>query len=200
VSEINTILIYSPSLREEIVNVLRTTMGILVIGLLLSGMHARSREGGEPIYTYQVLFHQQPNEIQRMYRELMSAFEDALALRNPSGRWPAVAQLEAEGIPPFTVLPGAPEYSWEMRIRSDCINYIGQPADTSYPAFLLFIQENVPHPPGTPMTDFHRRLDDGSVLHFMVMFHTNPDPSTSVLYVPERLGWKQIILAAGAEQ
>lgn len=198
--KISIVLISSPSRREEVVNVLRMAMGITVISLLLSGMHARNSASGEPIYTYQVFFHQQPNEIQLMCRELMSAFEDALGLRILSGQWPAVAQLANEGIAPFAGLPGALQYSWEMRVEPGCINYFGHPLDRSHPTFLLFVQENVPHPPGTPMTDFHRRLDDGNVLHFMIMFQINPNLSRGIVHFPERLGWKQIILGAGAQQ
>jgi hypothetical protein len=200
VPEIRTVSISSPAWRDEAINVLRTVVGITVISLLLAGMHVQTSEFRAPIYTYQVFFHQQIDEIQRMYRELASAFDEILAERTSSGRWPAVPQLVSEEVSPFAALPGALKYSWEMMTKSDCINYIGHPPDNSHPTFLLFIQENIPHPPGTLMTDFHRRLDDGSVLHFMVMFHMNPELSGNVITSPERKGWKQIILGTWTEQ
>jgi len=75
------------------------------------------------------------------------------------------------------------------------IEYLGRPTSgKELPFFLLSIQENIPHPPGTPLDDFHRRCDDGSVLHFAIWFHPNPKPFTGVLDRPEREEWLQIIM------
>lgn len=200
-SDIRTVIVSPPREDIEAINVLRTAAAIVVISLLLSAMHADTPGAREPVYTFEVLFDRQPEPIQRMYRELMSSFEEMVQLRSSQGRWPTVRELEQEALPPFAKMPGAPVYSWQMRSQSPFWAYLGRPAVASDPAFLLVIQDKVPHPPGAVLTDFHRVLDDGSVLHFRIMFHNNPKPGEDILYAPEKAGWKQIILTAeGTEQ
>jgi len=190
------VAVMSASFSGESTAVVHCMVIIMVLGLLVSGLHGGNTQTFEPQYSYEVLFRTLSPEIQRMHRELLSAFEEASYLRTPAGEWPSVARLSEELIPPFDRdSDTGSDYQWEMRAESELIQYLGRPtSDGDKPFFLLSIQENIPHPPGTPLGDFHRRSDDGSVLHFGVWFHAKPKPVTQILDRPEREEWLQIIM------
>jgi hypothetical protein len=168
---------------------------VIAIGSTLAAASRRAPPGTpESLALYQKLFREQPGPVQRVYRDLVSGLEDAMRLRTPKDGWPSVETLRAEFVPPFR---GNGELRWELRRKAGIVNYLGVPKEGSpSPAFLLLIQENIPHP-GTPVLDeFHRKAPDGSLLHVGIWIHSAAPSVSEVLVVPERQGWTEIVTGA----
>ncbi len=88
-----------------------------------------------------------PNE-QRVFRELQEGLLEAERIRAQTGRWPDVAALEAEGIPPFARDPTQKiAYTWTSVRQDWATNYLGVPSDPSQPAWVLVILEPEPGAP-----------------------------------------------------
>jgi hypothetical protein len=169
---------------------------VILLAAIVIGVGRKGSEAEAALGIYQVLFQDQSPEVQRMDRELLSGLEDALRLRPSPNVWPSVEVLEKELVPPF-VRSGRmdSDYSWEFRSSAGTLNYLGQPREGSRrPAFLLHLQENVPHPSSTVLDEFHRRLNDGTLLHVGVWIHPDPKPVAEAIGYPEREGWKEIVL------
>jgi hypothetical protein len=144
---------------------------------------------------YQVFFRDQPESVQRRVRELSSGLEEAIRMRTPKDDWPSVAALASELVPPFAQVPGVKgTHRWEFRRRGDTLNYLGLPeAGVPEPAYLLLLEENFPHPPGSPLDEFHRRLGDGAIAHVGFWFHPSPPRTPGIVTRPEREGWTEVV-------
>jgi hypothetical protein len=189
--EVRTVSVRSPSGTRETLWVARVAAGIVLVSSLLAGLGRGSAGAERPIGTYQVLFRDQPDGVQRMVRELAGGLEDVIRLRTPKDQWPSVPALQEELAGPFVGVPG---WAWEFRQKGPFINYIGRPDPGSgHPAFLLLLQENVPHPGPTVLDEFHRRLGDGTLVHVGFWFHPKPDPGGEALRMPEREGWTEVV-------
>lgn len=197
--DIRTVDVVPPQRSGETLWVVRGIAAVAIAGYFLIGVRRGDDEAAAALTSWQVLFRRQPEEVQRVTRELLSGFEEAALLRTPAGEWPSVERLAADLIPPFTPVPGrTPDYAWEHRRRATYVNYVGLPAAASpRPAFLLFIQEpdpemrNLPHP--GPLDEFHRKQADGAVLHVSVWFRPEAPVSNDVIWMPEREGWRQVV-------
>ncbi|HVT59307.1 MAG TPA: hypothetical protein VHR45_13005 [Thermoanaerobaculia bacterium] len=222
-----------PSLREETFNVLRVAAVIVcgawiylaatapreaprtpaadaagqaAAGLARSG-RGRSMPGERDLMPYQRLFRTLSGDDQRMFRELQEGLLEAENGRSASGRWPAVADLAARGIPPFAAIQHGPRgrYLWSFRQEGVYINYLGiAAAGREQPAFLLLMQEPDPQaPPDTtlylPGDEQHHRLADGKVLHVSTWTRLAPTaPSAEgVISVPYADGWTQLLAGSG---
>jgi len=189
--EVRTVVVSSPAGTRENLWVARTAAGILVGSALLAGFGRGAAQTDRPTGTYQVLFRDQPDPVQRMVRELAGGLDDVIRLRTPNDQWPSVSALREELAGPFAGVPG---WTWEFRQKGPFINYVGRPEPGSgRPAFLLLLQENVPHPGRQVQDEFHRRLDDGTIVHVGFWFHANPEPGKETIRTPEREGWTEVV-------
>ena len=137
---------------------------------------------------------------QRTFRELQEGLLEAERIRSSTGRWPDVAALADEGIPPFAADPTrkGPSYKWSS-IRQDwVINYLGVPSNSSAPAWVLVVLEPEPGVPPdmAPNDETHHRLADGTTLH--VSIWTVPEQKRgggfSALRLPQNEGWTQLMV------
>lgn len=114
-----------------------------------AGRLAGTRAGGggaeaRDLMPYQMLFRTLGGDDQRLFRELQEGLLEAENARSSTRRWPAPAELAAQGIPPFADAAGRGgrhSYQWQLRQEGPIVNYLGMPADRRDPAFLLLVQE-----------------------------------------------------------
>jgi hypothetical protein len=197
---IRDVVIAPPSLRHELLTVVRIAMAI-TFGVWLylanspfaaSGLDVSRRS----LLPFQAFVRDRPADDQRMFRELQVGLLEAETVRSMSGAWPAVEALAAEGIEPFAVNPAlkGPRYAWQMLRDGRFINYVGRPIGGSGTAWLLLVQEPDPAAPELFRADEeHHQLVDGSVLHVSTWSRPNgsgtPAPITRA---PQFEGWTQL--------
>ncbi len=195
-----------PSARREAVNVLRMAALILIVTWIYLANTAAPRAGqaaGAGLIAYQKLFPNLDPQQQRMFRALHEGLLEAENVRSASGAWPAPAALAGQGIPPFAADPIASreKYAWTLHQEGSLAEYLGLPAASGLPAFLLSIQEPTPGAAAdtAPNDEQHHRLADGEVLHVAVWMHAEGAKLSDNLYrQPESTGWTQLL--AGSSQ
>src|SRR5207249_1334384 len=105
--------------------------------------------GSRALLPYQAVAFDLPTADQRMYRSLQEGLLEAERTRSISGRWPEVASLAIDGIPPFASDPTVkgPTYTWRLIQQGATVNYLGIAEGSSAPVWLLLIQEPQPGAP-----------------------------------------------------
>ena len=153
---------------------------------------------------YQSVVQDRPLDEQRMFRVLQVSLLEAEAARSRSGEWPSAAAMAADGIEPFARDPTVKGATYEWRLVRDgrFVDYLGVPAGTAAPAWLVLVQEPDPAAPPEVFVDDedHARLLDGSILHVSIWCH--PDgarvPPGAVIRLPQGEGWIQLYAAGPA--
>ncbi len=201
---VRSVEILPPSVRAETANVLRAAATIvLALWLHLAntapGAAGRDLAPGGDLLPYQTLFRDLPPAEQRTFRDLQEGLLEAEGIRSTTGRWPEAAALAAQGIPPFAPDPTAKgaNRAWSRRQQGTLINYLGIPARSGAPAWLLSIQEPEPAAPPdrTPPDEQHHRLVDGTVLHVAIWRHRDGSRVVPGLFpLPHADGWTQIVI------
>ena len=203
---IRTTEIRPPSVRAETLNVAKAAAAVIVV---VAAYLFRPSFGGESLadsrrsstlLPYQKLVADSSPVEQRTFRELQEGLLEAERIRATTGRWPDVAALEAEGIPPFAPDPTrkGPSYKWTSVRQDWTANYVGVPSDPSSPAWTLVILEPAPGEPPDPAPndETHHRLPDGTTLH--VTIWTMPEQSRrsgfAALRLPQNEGWTQLMV------
>jgi hypothetical protein len=189
-----------PSVRAETVNVVKAAAAILFIVATyvfrpsFGEVDIASRQASIGLLPYQRLIRDAPAPEQRVFRELQEGLLEAERIRAATGQWPDVAQLAAEGIPPFAPDPTQKiEYTWTSVRQDWATNYLGVPADASQPAWVLVILEPEPGavPDPAPNDETHHRLPDGTTLH--VSIWNIPEGKRrsgfAALRLPQNDGW-----------
>ncbi len=139
-----------------------------------------SRRGLLP---YQTLAATLPDADQQQFRAIREGLLPLESERARSGAWPDAAPASGSG------------YRWSLFRQGAIVNYFGQPADASQPAWLLEIQEPEPGmpPDPSPTDDEHHRLPDGTVLHIYVWSHALGAQLTPALVrQPQSAGWTEV--------
>jgi hypothetical protein len=203
---IRTTEILPPSVRAETLNVAKAAAAVIVV---VAAYLFRPSFGDESLtdtrrsstlLPYQKLVADSSPVEQRTFRELQEGLLEAERIRSTTGRWPDVAALEAEGIPPFAPDPTrkGPSYKWTSVRQDWTTNYVGVPSDPSAPAWTLVILEPAPGEPPDPAPndETHHRLPDGTTLH--VTIWTMPEQSRrsgfAALRLPQNEGWTQVMV------
>jgi len=190
-----TVVVVGPSGRNERQFVLRAGTLVAICGLLLAARSGPSGSTSGDLAPYQVrLVELAPSE-QRIARELREGLTEAETSRARDGRWPEVAALASDGVPPFAVDPLAPDLHWTLTRDGSTLNYLGV-SDRGGPSYLLVVQEPEPgngDPPGTPPDDVHHVLRDGTILHVYACVRDGAPSSTAPTSRPWLDGWKQIV-------
>lgn len=188
------VIVAPPSTSRETALVVQGCVGIAILAILIGAAHRPADAARAGLNPWQKPFQLQAPEVQRVDRELLSALEEALRLRTPAAEWPSVQLLAKELVSPFSDRRG---YAWELRRLRSVLNYLGRPrAGSGQPAFLLHIQEDLPHPGTTVLDEFHRRTEDGALIHVGVWVNFNPRALDDPVVQPEREGWTEIVLGA----
>jgi len=194
--------IHPPSVRAETVNVIKAAAAIVIIvaayifrpafGRPSPDLQLRQSQTG--LLPYQQLIRDAPPNEQRIYRELQEGLLEAERIRAETGRWPDVATLEAQGIPPFARDPTQKiAYTWTSVRQDWATNYLGVPSDSSQPAWALVILEPEPGTPPDPAPndETHHRLPDGTTLHVSIwnMPEEKRRSGFAALRLPQNDGW-----------
>jgi len=195
-----------PSVRAETLNVAKAAAAVIVVVaayLFRPSFGDESRADtrrSSTLLPYQKLVADSSPAEQRTFRELQEGLLEAERIRATTGRWPDVAALEAEGIPPFAPDPTrkGPSYKWTSVRQDWTTNYVGVPSEQSAPAWTLVILEPAPGEPPDPAPndETHHRLPDGTTLH--VTIWTMPEQSRrsgfAALRLPQNEGWTQLMV------
>ena len=205
---LRTVDIRPPSVRAETVQVVRTAAAIVVI---VAAYVLRPTFGAPDIAApvagllpYQRLIRDATPSEQRVYRELQEGLLEAERIRAQTGRWPDVATLEGEGIPPFALDPTQKvDYKWTSVRQDWATNYLGVPADPSHPAWALVILEPEPGAPADPAPndETHHRLPDGTTLHVSIwnMPEAKRRSGFAALRLPQNDGWTNLLVGSDAQ-
>lgn len=199
----DTIQTSSHAIKEIIVPPLdakRETVGVLLaIELIVLLMALRfflisGSEVPQYIRPYQRLDTMLTGTQRTLYQTLLSSVSEIEFLRNREGKWPEVALLEMEDVPPFAVafLPKElQDYTWVGHDGETWVDYIGNnPADPTAYSFILRVidlhADYHPHP--------HPGLDYDPNQKVAVQVWIYPDSTRS--YPGERLteaGWWWVV-------
>jgi hypothetical protein len=189
-----------PSSRVELGHVVRFSMAI-VIGawMFLATDSATFRDGASTtrhLLPFQTLIQNRPPIDQRMFRELQEGLLEAESRRGSSGRWPEVAALAADGIPPFAPDPTARGggYDWRLTVNGAFVNYLGLPQQSGSPAWLVLVQEPEPGAPPDPAREDeeHHRLLGGDMLHVSTWVRADARAPAGTIRTPQAEGWTQL--------
>jgi hypothetical protein len=200
-----TVEIRPPSLRDETLNVLKAATAVVAVVAVylfrptveMGGGQAATSPAG--LFPYQALVRDAPPADQRIFRELQEGLLEAERIRATTGRWPDVAVLAADGIPPFAADPTQKaSYKWTS-IRQDwVVNYLGVPSDPAAPAWVLVILEPEPGAPADPAPndETHHRLPDGTTLHVSIwrIREESRRSGFAALRLPQNDGWTQLMV------
>jgi hypothetical protein len=190
--------IHPPSVRAETINVIKAAAAIVfVVAAYIFRPSFSAPDIAAPVaglLPYQKLIRDASPGEQRIYRELQEGLLEAERIRAQTGRWPDVAALEAEGIPPFASDPTQKiDYTWTSVRQDWATNYLGVPSDASQPAWVLVILEPEPGAPADPAPndETHHRLPDGTTLHVSIwnMPEQKRRSSFAALRLPQNDGW-----------
>jgi hypothetical protein len=205
-----TIEIHPPSVRAETVNVLKAAAAIMMIVAAyifrpsFGTSDSAIRQPQLGLLPYQQLIRDAPPAEQRLFRELQEGLLEAERIRAQTGRWPDVATLEREGIPPFAADPTRKiEYKWTS-IRQDWVtNYLGVPADPAQPAWMLVVLEPEPGalPDPAPNDETHHRLPDGTTLHVSIwnIPEARRRSGFAALRLPQNDGWTNWLVGSNGQ-
>jgi hypothetical protein len=208
---LRTVHILPPSVRHETLNVIKAAAAIVVIvaayifrpavGVPPSDLQSRQSQMG--LLPYQKLIRDASPGEQRVFRELQEGLLEAERMRAETGRWPDVAALEAEGIPPFASDPTRKVgYKWTSVRQDWATNYLGVPSDPSQPAWVLVILEPEPGAPADPAPndETHHRLPDGTTLHVSIwnMPEEKRRGGFAALRLPQNDGWTNWLVGSNA--
>ncbi|MBS2026345.1 MAG: hypothetical protein JST54_00455 [Deltaproteobacteria bacterium] len=197
-----TVVVVGPSGRGEGQFALRAATLVAMGGLLLAARGGPGASSTGDLAPYQVRLAELAPGEQRIARELREGLTEAETVRAKEGRWPEVAALAADGVPPFAADPLAPELHWSLVSDGSTLNYLGL-SDRGGPSYLLVVQEPEPgngDPPGTPPDEVHHVLRDGTILHVYACVRDGAPPSASATSKPWLEGWKQIVADAPAKE
>ena len=201
-----------PSVRVETINVLKAAAAILLMvaayvfrpAFGTQSPNLQSQQSQYGLLPYQRLIGDAPPAEQRVFRELQEGLLEAERIRAETGRWPDVAALQAEGIPPFARDPTQKiDYTWTSVRQDWAINYLGVPSDRSQPAWVLIVLEPEPGAPSDPAPndETHHRLPDGTTLH--VSIWNVPEEKRrsgfAALRLPQNEGWTNWLVGTNAQ-
>jgi hypothetical protein len=205
---VRSVHIQPPSVRTETLNVVKAAAAIVVI---VAAYIFRPTFGAPDIAApaagllpYQHLIRDASPGEQRVFRELQEGLLEAERMRAETGRWPDVAALEAEGIPPFASDPTRKVgYKWTSVRQDWATNYLGVPSDPSQPAWVLVILEPEPGAPADPAPndETHHRLPDGTTLHVSIwnMPEEKRRSGFAALRLPQNDGWTNWLVGNDAQ-
>jgi hypothetical protein len=129
---------------------------------------------------------------QRLYRELREGLDDAENRRADSKRWPAPAELAADGVPPFAA--GGP---WALKVEGVYVNYTGEAEGLRWLVLLIEPAPGLlraPNEQPPPVDEEHHTLPDGTAIHVTVWTRPLTDPPPAgLLPFPATQGWVQRI-------
>jgi hypothetical protein len=190
--------IHPPSVRAETLNVIKAAAAIVfIVAAYIFRPTFATPDNAVPaagLLPYQKIIRDaSPNE-QRVFRELQEGLLEAERIRAQTGRWPDVAALAAEGIPPFASDPTQKiDYTWTSVRQDWAINYLGVPAAPAQPAWVLVILEPEPGAPADPAPndETHHRLPDGTTLHVSIwnIAEEKRRSGFAALRLPQNDGW-----------
>ena len=209
---LRTVDITPPSVRAETLNVIKAAAAIVMIvaAYIFRPSFAGPSTGiqlGEPelgLMPYQRLIRDASPAEQRIFRELQEGLLEAERFRAETGRWPDVTTLEAQGIPPFSSDPTQKlSYEWTSVRQDWATNYLGVPADSSQPAWVLVILEPEPGAPADPAPndETHHRLPDGTTLHVSIwnLPEAKRRSGFAALRLPQNDGWTNWLVGSNAQ-
>lgn len=195
---VRTIAVERLSFRDELVNVIRGAMSVVIlVAIYLGATLGNASDGRRALLPYQTLIQNRPTAEQRMFRELQEGLLEAETARSITGAWPTPDALAAEGIPPFAADPTAKgrSYRWTLLRNGRQLNYLGRPAESNASAWLLVVQEPEPGvpPDQTYEDEEHHKLVDGTMLHVSAWLHPDGAQRPERLTIaPQVEGWQQV--------
>jgi len=194
------------SARAELAGVLRVAMAVAIGSWIYIALTAGASQDATPgrrnFLPFQTLVQDRSVTDQRIFRALQEGLLESEGRRGSeggfAGRWPDVATLAADGVPPFAFDPtmkSAP-LTWDLLQSGTTVNYLGRPyAESPASAWLVLIQEPEPGvPPDQSFEDEeHHRLANGEMLHVSIWTHGDGARITRhIVRVPQAEGWTQL--------
>jgi hypothetical protein len=171
---------------------------IYVIAFEREASRATRETRGPETLPYQVLFRDLPGPEQRVFRAMQEGAVEILALGAARGRWPAVAELAADGVPPFAPDPlDRARLGWQLRESGLVHQYVGVPAERGRsPSFMIAVVEPDPQTGERPapgvVDEEHQLAADGRLLHVTYWKRMTDEMPAGTVLDPALAGWMQI--------
>jgi hypothetical protein len=205
VSEVRREPVIPLSARRELATILRLGLAIVVTAasyvFVGASLWARGA-GDDTLLPFQAMVQSRPETEQRTFRELREALLEAEVRFSTTGVWPSAEELAAEGIPPFAFDPtsNTGSYVWTLVEEGEIVNYLGVPAETDAPAWLLVIREPLPGAPPDPALEdeSHHRLITGVTLRVSTWVRDDGRVETKLISAPQAEGWTELFGVAPA--
>ncbi|RME45832.1 MAG: hypothetical protein D6795_16160 [Deltaproteobacteria bacterium] len=201
---IRTVTVPSRPVDETAV-VLRCGALLVLLILLLPQFGRKVADTERMLLPYQDPFPRLPPRLWTTFNELRAALEEICALREEEGRWPSPQALSDAFIPPFSPILLADgerlSHAWTFFEGPGIWIYLGRSRDPARsPHLMLRLEAAAPgadprHLALIGTDPFHRRLADGTIIHFSLWYHTTLPLSPLLTAPPERLGWRQVVIS-----
>jgi hypothetical protein len=177
-------------------------MAFVVFALLfwVTLRRAHVLERGSDLLPFQRRFADLPSALQRDYRELREGFTEAGRIRGAEGKWPDVARLAEEGVPPFAGdgVDGKVR-EWTLLQSGPLVLYVGRPREARPTLLLQMIEpasgDRESANARTPIDETHQRLSNGMLLHVSTWYRDSPLPELRAdpSFRPENAGFTQMV-------
>ncbi|RME07075.1 MAG: hypothetical protein D6812_00705 [Deltaproteobacteria bacterium] len=201
---IRTVTVPSRPVDETAV-VLRCGALLLLLVFLLPQFGRKVEDTQRMLLPYQDPFPRLSPHLWTIFNELRAALEEICALREEEGRWPTPQALSDAFISPFAPILFVEgerlTYTWSFFEQPGLWVYLGQSRDPArFPHLMLRLEVAAsgadPRHLALIGTDpFHRRLADGTIIHYSLWYHTTLPLSPLLAAPPERLGWRQVVIS-----
>jgi hypothetical protein len=176
---VRTVVVKSPSARSEAGLLFRAVQLIAVATLIVIGVEraalAPKRKGAAPqqLLVGEMAFAALASPDQRQFNRVNEGLSELEDVRSRTGEWATPDAMKARSIPPFADDPidAAAGYQWRMLRQGDVINYVGTPAASGRPTWLIVLVEpaaGTPIDPTAVVDETHYKLPDGAILHVSV--------------------------------
>jgi hypothetical protein len=158
-----------------------------------------SRTGPATPSPFERRFQDLPSADQRTYRALRVGLSEAERVRAATGRWPSVAALASNGVPPFAPDPiDHAGYTWRLIQTGLTADYIGVPRrESGREAFFAIVVEPEPGTADDPLVqpdEIHHRLANGTMIHATVWVGPPlAERGEAFAVLPVERGYRQIV-------
>jgi hypothetical protein len=196
---IRTVTVRSPSMLRETGAVLNVVVQIVFWTAVVTSLTwNRTGDAAKPkLEIDEVAFASLAPADQRMFRASLEGLGEAEDVRSRTRTWPTVEALAARGIPPFAADPlDRAGYAWRMLRDGTLINYIGTPAASAGPTFVISVLEPDPGTAPDPQVETdesHHRLGDGTMLHVSIWTGSRT-LGVAMATPPFEDGWRRITM------
>ncbi len=194
---VRTVSVTPPSVKRETKVVAIALVQIVFWSTVAIGATRTSKaDPAAGLQADEIAFSKLDADEQRVFRRALEGLAEAEDVRSATGKWPAIEELAARGVAPFTPDPiDRHGYRWTLVRDRYVVNYIGIPTPPERPTLIIAGVE--PEPGAAELAEVdetHHKLADGTLIHVGV--YRGPlrtAPAGPLSQFPFIDGWRRIV-------